>query len=54
MIDPYEIEIEDGISESVKASNSIAFEMVAVESFAEEQKFTKNKDNKTIAEIAIA
>lgn len=54
MIDPYEIEIEDGISESVKANNSIAFEMVAVESFAEEQKFTKNKDNKTIAEIAIA
>jgi hypothetical protein len=54
MIDPYEIEIEDGISESVKASNSIAFEMVALESFAEEQKFTKNKDNKTIAEIAIA
>jgi len=54
MIEPFKTEIEDGVSEFVKASNSIAFDMVASESSVDEQLFINNKFNKTIAEIAKA
>lgn len=54
MIEAYKTEVEDGISELVKASNSIAFNMIASESSAQEQEFVKNKSNRTVAEIAKA
>jgi len=54
MIEAYKTEIEDGVSELVKASNSIAFDMVASVSSAQEQEFVKNKSNRTVAEIAKA